>query len=1017
MYVFTLKGAVRICALIICFILQGTPALFAQNSIDISGRVIGKDDGLPIPGVSVTVKGGTTGSSTDRDGKFVLKAEKGAILVISSIGYTSQQLPAAAVMNISLVPESSDLEEVTIVGVTVKKKDLTGAVAGITAKTISELPVTNVNQAIQGRVPGVLVLNSDPKPGGDATIKIRGSNSIKFGAKPIYVVDGLVMEDGFNVLNPDDVASMDVLRDASATAIYGSRGANGVIVVTTKKAKNGEGKIEYNAWVGVQSFTKNIPYLNAQQIVSLRQDAFANKYIDNNPGANREDYINTLMGPGSPAFGQSELDVYRSGQSYNWLDQITRTGVQQNHTASFSKGSETGSAYVSFNYTDQAGLLKESNYSRYGGQINLDQKIKPWLKIGTNTNFTRTESSYIDGGVFNIAANANPLIPINSDDIYLGWKGIQSTDLYNPIRSLRIDGKENQTRLLTTNYVSANPIAGLTIRTGFSVDYRTKNYYNYIPRDLGQSIRSSSGGKATQNKDEWVNWQWDSSVAYDKTVGKHSFSGLLAVGLTENNHNYNNIQAAGFPSDDFSYKNIGAASQRDQFVLSSDFISNSLISYTGRINYNYDGKYFATVTSRYDGSSKFGTNNKWGLFPSLALAWDIAKEDFMEGSKLDALKLRTGYGIAGNQNIPEFAYRTLYRPGYSNNAPYFKKDDRLGNPDLRWEKQKQLNLGLDAAVLNNRLSFSVDYFIIHNDDLLLERGLQPSGGYLTSISNVGSLLNKGIEFQVNAAIIKQDDLQWNLSANISSYKNKITKLYGRTPAIYSYGGYSNVDIQREGNLFLGQPLDNIYTYKFEKIAQQSDMDRIKNIDYGGRVVRPGDIIPTDINGDGKIDDADRVIVGKKDPKFYGGFASNVTYKNFSLNTVFNYSYGGKAINYLYEGLMGGTGEYAGHTDELNRWTPTNTNTNIPRAYQGSGRYSLGETDYAVQSTSYLRMSALTFAYNFGSEFLKKAKMGNLRLYLTGSNLFTVTKYKGYDPEGGDGYPTSRTFVAGVNVGF
>lgn len=1004
--------------LILIFILFGSQHIYAQTAVNVSGKVTDKDGGLPIPGVSIKVRGGKSGVSTGNDGRFNLSVPQGAVLVVSSIGYQTREIPAAADMNIVLTAADQSLQEVTVVGVSVRKGDLTGAVSGITEQTIKELPATNINQAIQGRIPGVLIQNNNPRPGSSASIKVRGNNSIRFGANPIYVVDGLVIDDGaFNSINPDDIASIDVLKDASATAIYGSRGANGVVLVTTKKGKNGEGAISYNTWVGVQSFTRNVPYLNAQQLADLRIDAYANKYIDDNPNGDRGAYINTLLGTASPIFSQDELAVYRSGETYNWLDEITRRGLQQNHTATFSKGSETGSVYISLNYTDHSGLLKTSNYKRYGGQVNLDQKIKPWLKLGTNTNFTRTNESYIDGGVFNIAANANPLLPVNPDVPYLSWKGIQSTDLYNPIRSLNIDGKGNLNRLLTTNYVVVTPIPGLNIRSGISLDVRNQDYFNYVPKSLGQSIRNATSGSATQKKESWMNWQWDNSVSYDKSYGQHNFSGLISFGLTQNNYDFNQIDAFGFATDDFSYKYLGGAYLKDRTQLSSDFVTNSLISYIARANYNYASKYFATLTARYDGSSKFGNGNKWGLFPSLALAWDISKESFFENINLDQLKLRAGYGIAGNQNIPNFAYNSLYRPQFSNGSVSYVSDGRLGNPALVWEKQKQLNIGLDIALLNNRLSINADYFVIHNDDLLMERTLSTTTGFRNTIANVGAMLNKGGELNIMGKILDKTDLQWTLGLNIATYRNKITKLYGNVDAIYNYGGFTGVEIQRTGNLFLNQSLNSIYTYKFDKIAQQSDIERIQQINYGGHTIRPGDIIPVDVNGDNKVDDLDRVVVGKTDPKFYGGLSTNLAYKGISLNAVFNYNYGGKGINYLYDGLMGGSGEYAGHEDQLNRWTPQNPDTRIPRAYVGGSRYGVGETDYSVQSTSFLRMTALTLGYNFEEAFLKRSKISNLRLYVTGSNLFTITKYKGYDPEGGDSYPTSKMVVFGLNVGF
>jgi TonB-linked SusC/RagA family outer membrane protein len=1000
----------------------GLPSLNKRNDLDMSqAPVTGKivdEKGLPVPGVSVTIKGTKTGTVTDSNGAFSLNVAPGTVLVISAVGFDTQEIPAKdGAMNIALVPSNNNLTEVVVVGAVVKKGDLTGSVGSVSEKTLKELPVTNVNQAIQGRVSGVLIQNTDPRPGGSVSIKVRGNNSINFGANPIYVVDGLVIDDGFNSINPDDIASIDVLKDASATAIYGARGANGVVLITTKKGKSGEGRIDYNAWVGFSSFARNVHYLNAQQIGDLRTDAWANKYIDENPNADRAAYIKTLLSPGSPAFGPDELRVYNSGQSYNWLNEIKQSGVQQNHTVSFSKSTTDGSSvYVSFNYTDQKGLLKTSDYKRYGGKINLEQKIKPWLKIGTNTTFAHTDESYIDGGVFNIAANANPLLPINDTLTYLSWKGIQSPDLYNPIKSLSIDGKGNQNRLLTTNYVNVNPIPGLNIRSGFSVDSRGQGYFNYIPRSLGQSKRNSTNGSATQKKESWLNWQWDNSVTYDKSIGKHSFSGLVAFGLTKNQYDYNQIDVQGFPTDEFSFKNIGAAYSKDKFQTNSDFNANTLVSYIARFNYNYDNKYFATLTGRYDGSSKLGTGNRWGLFPSLALGWNVAREEFMQNSGIDILKLRAGFGIAGNQNIPNFAYRSLYTPVFNNGTIVYAPSDRFGNPDLRWEKQKQLNVGFDLGILKNRLNITADYFLIHNTDLLMQRSLTQLSGFRNTVDNVGALTNKGFEVTVNARLINDKDFQWDFSGNISAYRNKVTKFYGKSDVIYALGGFTGTEILRTGNLFLGQPLNSIYSYKFDRIVQQSDMDRIKGINYG-KDIHPGDIVPLDVNGDKIIDDADKIVVGTTDPKFYGGFSTNLTFKNISLNTVFTYNIGGKKISGLYEGLLNGSGEASGIVDELNRWTPTNTNATIPRAIQGSRPFEIGSTDFAVQSSAYLRLSALTLAYSFDQAFMKKARLSNLRVYLTGSNLFTVTKYKGYDPEGGDGYPMQKMIVVGLNVGF
>lgn len=390
----------------------------------------------------------------------------------------------------------------------------------------------------------------------------------------------------------------------------------------------------------------------------------------------------------------------------------------------------------------------------------------------------------------------------------------------------------------------------------------------------------------------------------------------------------------------------------------------------------------------------------------------------MEDMNLDLLKLRASYGIAGNQNIPNFANQTLFKTDYTNNSiTYNVYDDRLGNSGLRWERQKQLNIGLDFAILNDRVTFTAEYFHINNDGLLMTRSLSPTSGFKKTIANVGAMTNKGVEFSVNAVVLEQNDFRWSVSANLSTARNRITKLFGNVDAIYNKGGFTGVEIQREGNLFLGESVNSIYVLKFDKIAQESDMARISEMNFGGRTVQPGDILPVDRDGNGTIDVNDRYVVGRKDPKFYGGFSTDISYKNFSLNAIFTYNYGAKRINYLYEGLMYGSGMSAAHTDILDRWTPEHTNTNIPRAYNGGSRYGAGDTDWSVQSASFMRLSTLTLAYNLPNTSIEKIGMRNLRIYVTGSNLFVLTKYKGYDPEGGDDFPMSRMFVTGVNFSF
>jgi TonB-linked SusC/RagA family outer membrane protein len=993
-----------------------------KNQLQVSGTVFDETKS-PIPGANILVKETTFGTVTDANGRYTIDVSANDVLVFSFIGYKTQEVRVGGqtTIDVALELDVSQLAEVVVVGASFKKTDLTGSVAALDGEKLTEIPTTSITQAMSGRMSGVLIQNNSGVSGG-ASIQVRGNNSIQFGTNPIFVVDGLVIEGGFNLINPNDIESINVLKDASATSIYGSRGANGVVIVTTKKGKRNQGRVNYDGWFGVQDFSKVMPRLGARDIFNLRVDAFANAYMDANPGGNRQGYIDNLILDEniSLAFAPYEFETYKSGKSYNWLDEVTRTGTQQNHSISVSKGTDDGSYYLSFNFADNKGLMENSNYNRITGRLNLEQNVKSWLKFGSNTTFARSHETFVQGGVFSIANGANPLLPIDDKINYLKWAGMEVIDDYNPIRSLRIDGDGYQTRLLSSNYINIKPIERLNLRTTFSVDVMDQKDLWYAPRDIGQSVRNSTDGTAQHRNDHWLNWQWENTASYDALKGDHNLNILGGFSMSKNNWDYNQVDALGFASDDFSYKNIGGSYLRLRTGLNSDFTTNSLMSFIGRANYTYKEKYFATVTARYDGSSRFGDGNKWGMFPSIALGWAFSEETFFKNLKLDFVdfaKLRAGYGIAGNQNIPNFAYRSLYSPQFSNGSITYVSDGRLGNPNLVWEKQKQLNVGIDFNFLNHSLNVSVDYFTINNEDLLMQRTLPTTTGFTNVISNVGAMQNRGVEVSIDAKVLRKKNLTWSVSGNISSARNTITRLYGNVSEIFNKGGFTGVEIQREGNLFLNESLNSIYVYRFDRIAQESDMGFVSSLDLGGRIVRPGDILPKDIDENGVINDDDRVVVGTRDPKFYGGFASDLTYKNFSLNAVFTYNYGSKRISNLYENYMNGSGMSAAHSDMLNRWTPTNTNTNVPRAYNGGGRYGIRDVDLGVQDASFLRLSALTIAYSLPEETLRKVKMQNVRFYVTGSNLFILTGYKGYDPEGGDGYPMSRMIVTGVNIGF
>ncbi|HWK05751.1 MAG TPA: TonB-dependent receptor [Puia sp.] len=991
------------------------------QSIKVQGKILERKNGQPLPGAQVSLKASPNQATTaDSSGEFTITVPSPkAILVIHAMGYLDREVNVdnRSSFTVSLEQDvSGSLDEIVIVGAVIKRHDLTGSVATIDAKTIGITPTSDINTAIQGKVAGVYVTNS-AQPGSAASIKVRGNNSLSYGTSPIYVIDGVIIGDNLNSLNPDDIASMEVLKDASATALYGSRGANGVVLVSTKKGRKNTGQVNYNTWISWSEYERKMHFMNAHDLYNLRADAFANQYMEINPGADRQAYLNRITSDTSNlVFAPYEQQTYRSGKSYDWLDAVSRNGMAQNHTLDFSGGSDKGTYYLSLNYTDQKGLLKGADYKRMGGRINIDQNVKSWLKVGTYTTFTHSITDITDASVFPTAVGANPLLPIDTAGLYtLKWADIQNQDQYNPLRSLYIKNNQYLNRLLSSSYISVTPIKDLIIRTSFSADISNEQQYTYVPTTTGQDLRNSNHGNAIQYKMENYNLQWDNSATYLKSFGEHRFNFLVATSMQQNTSNYNSITAYGFPNDDFGYMYLGGVTNKDRTVLASDFTTTTMMSYLGRVEYGWKDKYFATATLRYDGSSKFGANHKWGAFPSLAVAWDMSRENFM--SKVSVIthwKWRVGYGIAGNQNIPDYAFKTLYRPSYTNGTVTYVNDGRLGNPDLQWEKQKQLNIGADIGIFNDRINLTADYFNIKNDKLLIDQTLALTSGFSNTVANVGALQNKGIEFTLDYAIVRKKDLQWNFRFMISRDVNKVTKLYGNTTAIYNKGGYTGVEIQRTGNYFVGQSINTIYSYKFSKIAQVGDTAQLSGINFGGRTVHPGDIVPVDKDGNHIINDDDRYVVGKTDPNFYGGFGTDITYKGFGINVFFNYSSGLKRISSLYEGGIQSDGMEAASTDMLNRWTPTHTNTNIPRAVYGIPRFNVSDVDLGVQNASFLRMSVLSLSYTLPKKAAKNM-FDNARIYVTGSNLLLLTKDKGYDPETGDGFPNTKSVSIGLNL--
>lgn len=1013
--------------------------VFAQGMVN--GEVI-DEKSEPLIGATVMVKGTNIGVSTDIDGKFVIKAEPGNILEVSYVGFEKSivTVPQSRNVKVTMKEISQGLDEVVVVGVSMKKSDLTGSVGQIDGDVLTEKPVTNINDALSGRMAGVSIGKAS-SPSEGASIKVRGTNTINAGSSPIYVVDGLVMGDdygSFNSINVNDVESIQVLKDASATALYGSRGANGVIVITTKKAKKGEGKITYDGWVKFSQPGHAPDMMDADGIWNLRTESFANGYMYNNPDADRNDYINNILWnhDNHLAFEAREFQTHDLGKTYDWLDQVTRTGFEQNHNLSFAKASENTNVYLSFGLVDLKGIMRGTDQRRYSGRINASVNIKSWLKVGTNTSYTYSNDDITDGSVYNQArGNGNPLLdyePFRNDEtrykqenLTLFWRA-QSGDTnnnYNPFNTLYdVNTERSRYHLTSSNYININPLPGLNLRSTFAINRAEQKWAQFIPTGIQESIRGKNGDNyAKQQRDASTQWQWDNTISYDRTFAEDHHLNAF-VGMSMSRYVADGLSGEGrrFASNDLGFNVLGSNADVENRQISNYLSNSSLLSYVTRVNYNYGYRYFVTFTGRWDGSSKFANGNKWGFFPSFSLAWNIANESFFPKTDwIDQIKLRGGYGSVGNQNIGDFLYLTLYAPYGSDGTAGYGTDGRRGTPTITWEKQKQGNVGIDLAFFNNRLTVSADAFWIKNSDLLYSHSLASSSGYTYTTENVGEMTNRGFELTIGATPIRTQDWTWNINFNLGMDRNKITKLYGNVDHIY------NGDNNRTGNLFIGESLNNLYCLKAGGIANESNRAEWDGKNFNGRTIGLGDLYALDISGadgkpDGVVDQYDRVCLGSMDPKAYGGFSTDLTWKGLTLNAVFSYSLGGKRISDFYESLISSDGRSNASPDLLDSWTPTNTGAYFPRRMynaDGYSAYGAGDTDRYVQKSDFLKLTNLSLSYSFPKKILNTIHFDNLRLYFTAGNVFTITKYKGYDPEWGDGsgyFPTERSYTIGLS---
>lgn len=996
--------------LLVLFSLIAQPANAQSLLPSVSGKVV-DENGQALPGATVAVKGTSKGTVTSAAGMFTLKdVTSNATITITFQGYLSTAVEVRGQSNlaISLKPDISKLNDVVVVGYgTQRKAASTGSIASVKAADITQTPVTNVAQGLAARVPGVQITQNSAAPGGNISVRIRGTNSINGSSEPLYIIDGIQITNSGGVsdvsplstINPNDIESVEILKDASSTAIYGARGANGVVLISTKRGKSGVTRVQLDTYQGIQNITKKLSMLDASQFAKLENDIY-----------------------NSPIYP----DPASLGKGTDWQDVVYRQANIQNYQASVSGGSEKTQFSLSGNFFNQEGIIISSDFKRYSLRATLDHNISKRFKVGTSIVSSYTINNNIPTGVNSIDG------PLVSQSIIGATLGAPPTlepykadgslnpfpdqfngryrEITNPLGLAEILNQNTIKRTLANVYADAKIIPGLSYRASFNADVSNtlNDYYSpiYI---LGKSEVNANSGSASKGNINTTNWLHESILTYDHTFGAHSlkFTGVYAI--QSNMYNDNIINANGFPNDATTNEAVQLAINR---TVSSNRTKDALTSYMGRINYGYADKFFLDVTARYDGASKFGENHKWGFFPAIAGAWRIIEEPFLKGSNVFSdMKLRASYGRTGNAGAIA-PYQSLALEGSGSNYQFNHiytigiSPTGIPNVDLRWEKSIQANAGLDIGLLQDRFTITVDYYNKTTKDLLFVKNLPLSSGYASITGNFASIRNKGVEVAANARLLT-GKFKWNVNANVSVNRNQLLSLEGGTNE-YVLSPYSVLRV--------GQPLGIFKTYVFDGIYQTGETV------LPGSGSRIGGVKVADLDNDKQITGADQTITGNANPSYIFGFSSNFNYGHFDLSFFLSGVQGNKIFNlsrYSFENGLGGRNLLAGTAD---RWSPTNPNNEYASGFQG-GRIPV--SDRFVEDGSYIRLKNITLGYKLPA--IKY--ITNARLYISGNNLFTITNYSGYDPEvnsfGGSNtligidnlvYPQARSFLIGLQVG-
>jgi TonB-linked SusC/RagA family outer membrane protein len=998
----------------------------ATINSQLKGTVTDAANRQPLPGAVVRIKGTTHAVSTDNKGRFAFETGQKFpyILLVSFIGYAPKEYTAnGSPVEIQLTENNNQLNDVVVVGYgTQTRKSLTGSVATISVEEVKDKPVATFQQQLQGKAAGLQISASTGIPGDGMFIRVRGTTSINASNDPLYVIDGVYVNSNslqnistqgqannpLSDINPNDIESISVLKDADATAIYGARAANGVILITTKRGKfNSAPKVTLNTYFGAAWAPKTWDLVTGPQHAELVNEMYRNSLADalatgNTTAANTYRNVPFRALTDNPTGSPAARGLPQDQQTYDRLNKVFRTGFLQNYDASISGGNDKTTYYIAAGLNKQQADIKTNDFRRGTFKINIDQKINDIFSMGTSSTLTqsyRTNARVGDGpqgGILQSALHTPTYLPeFNADGSPAKWAGFDNLDVL--LNHTNMHSTSN--RLISNLFAEANITRDLKFRSSWSVDYNNYNEFQYWNSltNLGIANRNL-GTSAVSNNTVWTNEQ---TLAYNKTLGSHNFGALLGNSLQGTVLGTTRAEGTNFPND--SFEQIASAASTTSTVTETQY---KLSSFFARVNYNYGGKYYADFSLRADGSSRFGNNHQWGYFPSAGVAWRVKQEDFLKNvAFISDLKLRGSIGVTGNQNnINDFASRGLWGAGanYQNNPGTLPQ--QLENPDLKWESTRQINLGLDLSLFKDRLTIGADVYDKYTSDLLLNLPLATSTGFTSILENAGEMSNKGFEISVSSTNIDRKGFRWTTNFNFSRNINKIEKL--PIPVVAAYAAERMVE---------GLPMNTFFVYKQLNVDPQT-----------------GNAVYEDYNNDGRITAADLQPVGTALPKFTGGITNTFLYKGFDLAVFFNFVYGNKVYNNNAYFLQGGGTRDANRamdTYQLNRWQKPGDITDMPKLSALGTNYTLSPTSRNIENGSFLRLSNVNLGYTIPKNVIEKIRLNAVRVYVSGSNLWLITKYKGADPEVNVsssstvlGYdlgtpPIPRTLQVGANITF